>query len=192
MNLLTVEPISGRIASRTSWPTPAIDASALKLALFGFVFAFQLGHLSEHILVKLTGTPFFGAAANSEEAHLIFNGLVAVYSLVLVWAFPRNPWVYPLALLSVFHGIEHVYIYELYMRIGITNGPGLLGLGGAIGVVPLDRLDLHNTYNGFEMTLIALGLWHEIDGALDDSAGDLIPGDPSRIQTEKGGSMRCG
>lgn len=69
----------------------------------------------------------------------------------------------------MFHGIEHVYIYEIYLRTGVTNGPGLLGLGGALGLIPLDRLDLHNTYNGFEMILIALGFTHEIDGALDDS-----------------------
>ena len=134
------------------------------------MFAFQLGHLAEHILVKLTRAPFFGAAANSEEAHLIFNGLIAIYALVLVWAFPRNPWVYPLALLSVFHGIEHVYIYELYLRTGITNGPGLLGLGGAVGLIPLDRLDLHNVYNGFEMILMVLGFWSETENLLTETA----------------------
>lgn len=127
------------------------------------MFAFQVGHLAEHILVKLTRAPLLGPAANSEEAHLIFNGLVAIVALALVWSFSRNPWVYPLALLSVFHGIEHVYIYELYLRTGITNGPGLLGLGGALGVIPLDRLDLHNAYNGFELILLTLGFWQEAD-----------------------------
>lgn len=143
-----------------------LDRSALRFALFGSVLAAQVGHLIEHILVRLTGAPFFGPAADSEELHLAFNGLVAVIALVLLWTFPRNPWVYPLALLSVFHGIEHVYIYELYLRTGFTNGPGLLGLGGAIGLVPLDRLDLHNVYNGLEVILISLGFWEEMEGNL--------------------------
>jgi hypothetical protein len=140
---------------------PSIDRAALKVALFGFVLASQLGHLGEHILLKLTGLPFLGSVADTEETHLIFNGLVAVFAVGLVRAFPHNPWVYPLVLLSVFHGIEHVYIYEQYLRIGTSDGPGLLGIGGAIGLIPVARLELHNIYNGFELILIVLGFRYE-------------------------------
>jgi hypothetical protein len=147
-----------------------LGIASLKLALFGFVFASQLAHLAEHILIKLTGAAVLGSAANSEETHLFFNGFVAVWAMALVWAFPRNPWVYPLALLSIFHGIEHAYIFEQYLRTGVTHGPGLLGLGGAIGWIPLNRLDLHNVYNGFEMILMVLGLWNETEALLAERA----------------------
>jgi len=93
----------------------------------------------------------------------MFNSLIAVLSFALVAVFPRNPWVYPLAVLSAFHGIEHVYIFEQFMRTGLTNGPGLLGRGGAIGLIPVERLDLHNIYNGVEVILLQLGLWYEVE-----------------------------
>lgn len=52
------------------------------------------------------------------------------------------------------------------MRAGVTNGPGLLGRGGLVGLSPLERLDLHNVYNGLEVILIQLGLWHEVEKSL--------------------------
>jgi hypothetical protein len=125
------------------------------------VFLAQLGHLIEHISVAIQGKGLLGAQFDSEASHLVFNGAIAVLSVVLVLVYPRNPWVYPLVVLSIFHGIEHVYIYDQYLRTGVTNGPGLLGRGGAIGLIPLDRLDLHNVYNGLEMILMTLGFWHE-------------------------------
>lgn len=129
--------------------------------LFGWVFAAQVGHLIEHIAKQVSGSGLLGPSFDSELSHLIFNGAIASVSVVLVAVYPRNPWVYPLCLLALFHGIEHVYIFDQFMKTGVTNGPGLLGLGGAIGVIPIDRLDLHNVYNGFEMILIMLGLWSE-------------------------------
>ena len=47
-----------------------------------------------------------------------------------------------------------------YLSTGTVNGPGLFGVGGAFGVTPLPRLELHNIYNGVEMILIVLGFWH--------------------------------
>ena len=135
--------------------------------LFALVFGAQLGHLVEHIAKAIGGEGLLGAAADTEFTHLAFNGTIALLSVVLVLVYPRNPWTYPLLLISMFHGIEHVYIYEQYLRTGLSNGPGLLGLGGAIGLIPLDRLDLHNTYNGVEMVLMVLGIRHETEVFLD-------------------------
>ena len=135
--------------------------------LFAWVFLAQLGHLIEHISVAIQGKPLLGPQFDSELSHLLFNGLIAIISLVLVMVYPRNPWVYPLAVLSILHGIEHVYIFEQFLRTGVTNGPGLFGVGGAIGVIPLERLDLHNVYNGGEMILIVLGLQDEIWSHID-------------------------
>jgi hypothetical protein len=130
---------------------------------FAWIFLAQLGHLIEHISVAIKGSGLFGPSADTELTHLLFNGAIAVLAVVLMLVYTRNPWVYPLVGLTVFHLAEHVYIYQLYLQTGVPNGPGLLGLGGVIGVIPLDRLDLHNAYNGLEMVLIALGLWYEIE-----------------------------
>lgn len=135
----------------------------LSLGLFAYVFLAQLGHLVEHISVAIQGRGLLGPQFDSEISHLMFNSLIAVLSFALVAVFPRNPWVYPLAVLSAFHGIEHVYIFEQFMRTGLTNGPGLLGRGGAIGLIPVERLDLHNIYNGVEVILLQLGLWYEVE-----------------------------
>ena len=135
--------------------------------LFAWVFLAQFGHLIEHIAKALTGAGLLGSSFDSEVSHLLFNGAVAVLSAALVVIYPRNPWVYPLVALSILHAIEHVYIFEQFVRTGLTNGPGLLGQGGAIGLVPLERLDLHNVYNGFEMILMTLGLVTETESALE-------------------------
>src|SRR6266571_3873810 len=137
--------------------------------LFAWVFLAQLGHLIEHISVRLQGRGLLGASFDSELSHLLFNGFIAIVSLVLVLVYPRNPWVYPLALLTFFHGIEHVYIFDQYLRTGQANGPGLLGRGGAIGIIPLDRIDLHNIYNGVEVILMVLGLQHEFASEVDEA-----------------------
>lgn len=135
--------------------------------LFGWVFLSQLAHLIEHIAKQLSGSGLLGPSFDSEFSHLVFNGIIAIASLLLVAVYPRNPWVYPLALLAGFHGIEHVYIFEQFTRTGLSDGPGLLGRGGAIGLIPIERLDLHNVYNGMELILIALGLQGEIWSHLD-------------------------
>jgi len=146
------------------------DARAIvrALLLFGFVVALQIGHLIEHIAVALSGHGLIGLAADSELSHLLFNGLIAILSILLIRVYPTNPWVYPLALLSVFHAFEHIYIFAQYVRTGTVNGPGLLGIGGAIGIVPLARLDLHNVYNGLEVILMVLGIGWELDACMTD------------------------
>lgn len=139
--------------------------------LFAWIFLAQLGHLIEHIAQRVIGSGLLGPSFDSELSHLLFNIAIAVVSIVLVAAYPRNPWVYPLVVLSIFHGIEHVYIYVEFLGTGVSNGPGLLGLGGAIGVIPLDRLDLHNVYNGFEMILMVLGFGYETEDWLSPVGG---------------------
>jgi hypothetical protein len=131
--------------------------------LFAWVFLAQLGHLVEHIAKQLTGSGLVGSQFDSEISHLVFNSTIAVLAIVLVLVYQGNPWVYPLVVLSIFHAIEHFYIFSEFLKTGLSNGPGLFGLGGVIGVIPLDRLDLHNVYNGVEMILMALGFWYETE-----------------------------
>jgi hypothetical protein len=148
---------------RQSSQRTELDLRLLVRALlsFGFVFTLQIGHVFEHIAKTLTGQGLLGAQADSEVSHLFFNSLILVLSLRLVYVYPRNFWVYPLAVVCAFHAVEHVYIFEQYLRTGEVNGPGLLGQGGAFGLFPIERLDLHNIYNGVELILMALGFQHE-------------------------------
>lgn len=125
------------------------------------MFGLQVGHLIEHIAKAVSGQGLLGLAADNELSHLLFNSLIAVLSVCLIRVYPMNPWVYPLALLCVFHALEHVYIFQQYVRTGTVNGPGLLGIGGAFGIIPLERLDLHNAYNGLEVILMTLGFTYE-------------------------------
>ena len=138
--------------------------------LFAWVFLAQLGHLIEHISVAIQGRGLLGPMFDSELSHLLFNGLIALVAILLVAVYPRNPWVYPLCALCVFHALEHMFIFAQFLRTGLSNGPGLLGLGGAIGIVPLERLDLHNVYNGLETVLMVLGFRWQLDLMLE--AGD--------------------
>jgi hypothetical protein len=137
------------------------------LWLFAWVFGAQFGHLIEHIAKAVTGAGLLGPSFDTELSHLLFNGAIAILTVVLVAAYPQNPWVYPLAATSILHGIEHVYIFDQFLQVGTSNGPGLLGIGGAVGVIPLARLDLHNVYNGLEMILIVLGFEDEAAPALE-------------------------
>src|ERR1700737_3111105 len=92
--------------------------------LFAWVFLAQLGHLIEHISVAIQGRGLLGSQFDSELSHLLFNGAIAMLSVALVLVYPRNPWVYPLLVLSIFHGIEHAYIYGRFLETGLTDGPG--------------------------------------------------------------------
>jgi len=140
-----------------------------RLWLFGFVFAAQLGHLGEHISVAILGHGLLGQAFDSELSHFLFNGVIAILSIVLIAIYPRNPWVYPLCVISLFHEAEHVYIFSQYLQYGASGGPGLLGDGGLWGIIPISRWQLHNIYNGFEVILLMLGFIYETDTVLAKS-----------------------
>lgn len=136
------------------------------LWLFASVYLLQLGHLSEHISMAIQGHGLLGPEFNTELSHFLFNGLIFLLATVMFFVFPRNPWLYPLVVVCGFHELEHCYIFSNYLRTGIVGAPGLLGSGGAIGVLPIARTQLHNIYNGTEVILLTLGLTYQTDLAL--------------------------
>lgn len=144
-----------------------VAAPAGGMWLFAAVFSAQFGHLLEHIAKTVTGAGLLGMSFDSELSHLTFNGAIALLSLLLVVAYSGNPWVYPLMLISLLHGAEHIYIFNQYIGTGLSDGPGLFGAGGAIGAFPLARIDLHNIYNGTEVVLLTMGLSHELNTRLE-------------------------
>lgn len=140
-----------------------------EVGLFWYVVGAQLGHLVEHITKTITGSALLGPAFDNEISHLGFNLLIAVLAVALVRTHRGNPWVYPLLAIALLHGLEHGYIFAKHMQTGVVNGPGLFGLGGVIGIVPLARTDLHNTYNGLEMILMVLGLRFQLGSTPDEA-----------------------
>jgi len=137
------------------------------LALFGVVFWLQLGHLIEHLSLAFRGVAFLGPEADSPLSHFAFNTVIAVLALLLLRAYRANPWVYPLVIVTTLHELEDGYNYvQFVMTTGLLNGAalldanGVLGLGGALGVLPIAPVDLHNLYNGLEWILPTLGFWY--------------------------------
>jgi hypothetical protein len=182
-------------AGATGKPHPArVRAAALSVIatfrrgplggawIFGVVMLAQIGHLIEHIAVKVQGSGLLGTTFDNELSHLLFNGVIALWAVVLVVTYPRNPWVYPLVVLSLVHGVEHIYIFAEFVRLGVSNGPGVLARGGVVGIIPLVREDLHNVYNGLEAILMVLGFSHEVHATfLEDGA--LPASSPTRRET---------
>jgi hypothetical protein len=166
----------------TAMTTPERVGQVLRrLGLFAFVLWLQVGHMIEHLSLALRGVPLLGAEADSQLFHFLFNSAIAVVACVLLFRHPRNPWVYVLAIVALLHESEDLYVYAHYvLASGALNGPitegetGLLGIGGAIGVIPITQLDLHNIYNGSEWILVTLGFWYELEslelGAPEDEA----------------------
>lgn len=63
-----------------------------------------------------------------------------------------------------------VAIYERLLRTGLTGGPGMLGRRGAIGLISVQRVDLHNVYNGFEVILLTLDFMYETDARFETAS----------------------
>jgi hypothetical protein len=135
---------------------------SVKHALFAAVLAAQAGHLGEHIIKSILGYGLV-AAGDNEYSHLIFNSAIAVFSLTLLALLPKNVWMWPLAAVSVWHGIEHLYTFELFLRDGISGHAGLLGHDALLGIVPLSSFAMHNAYNGLEVIFLFLGFEDELE-----------------------------
>lgn len=81
---------------------------------------------------------------------------------LLLVSFRRNPWLWALLPIALWHAAEHVAIINYYLHTGIEGSPGLWAHGGAInGGLPLIRPDLHFIYNLIEETLILVGFWYQ-------------------------------
>lgn len=176
LGVLQIQRMLARNSTRLGGARPAGMKGLPLYWAFAVALLAQLGHLIEHISAAIQGRGLFGPQLDSEVSHLVFNSAIAVFSVALAAMYRRNPWVYPLVVIALFHGVEHVYIYDQFTKTGVSDGPGLLGIGGLIGVVPLDRLDLHNVYNGFEMILMVLGFWNEAEVSLLTAEQGMNPG----------------
>jgi hypothetical protein len=120
-----------------------------------------------------------------ESVHFVWNTFVVIGVVLLLRQFPRNPWLLPTLVFSVWHEIEHLYIMSAYLRTGVVGTPGLLGHGGAIGGgLPLPRPDLHFYYNLIEtIPLIAAFVW-QLKHSYDEWLAIAFPHASSELLTD--------
>ena len=153
------------------------------LAFFFILVVTQGAHVLEHVaqmvqihLLGLSGPQARGILGmlDIEWVHFIWNGWVLLCAVVLVFLFPRNPWLWALLVISVWHEVEHVYIMSVYLQTGHIGAPGLLARGGAIGGgLPLSRPDLHFGYNVLEELVLIIAYLYQIQRL--PMAAEIIP-----------------
>lgn len=154
--------------------TKAIYRQYRWLAFFFVLLIVQSVHFTEHIaqviqihLLGLSGTQAHGIIGmlDLEWVHFAFDALwmpICVYTLLFIYR-KSNPWLWVLAVIVIWHAIEHIAIMSFYLRTGIVGSPGLLAHGGAIaGGLPLIRADLHFLYNLVEESLILIAYMYQL------------------------------
>jgi hypothetical protein len=142
------------------------------LAFFFILVVTQGAHVLEHVaqmvqihLLGLSGLQARGifGMLDIEWVHFIWNSWVLLCAVLLVFLYPKNPWLWVLLVISVWHEIEHVYIMSVFLSTGHIGAPGLLARGGAIGGgLPLSRPDLHFFYNLLEELVLIIAYLSQI------------------------------
>jgi len=142
------------------------------LAFFFILVVTQGAHVLEHVaqmvqihLLGLSGIQAGGILGmlNIEWVHFTWNSWVLICAVLLVFLFPKNPWLWVLLVISVWHEIEHLSIMSVFLRTGHPGAPGLLARGGAIGGgLPLSRPDLHFFYNLLEELVLIIAYLYQI------------------------------
>jgi len=142
------------------------------LAFFFILVVTQGAHVLEHVaqMVQIHLLGFSGLQARGiigmldiEWVHFIWNSWVLLCAVLLVFLFRKNPWLWVLLVISVWHEMEHAYIMSVFLRTSHIGAPGLLARGGAIGGgLPLSRPDLHFFYNFLEEIVLIIAYLYQI------------------------------
>src|SRR6266852_8278244 len=142
------------------------------LAFFFILVVTQGAHVLEHVaqmvqihLLGLSGLQARGifGMLDIEWVHFIWNSWVLLCAVLLVFLFRKNPWLWVLLVIAVWHEIEHVSIMSVFLRTGHVGAPGLLARGGAIGGgLPLSRPDLHVCYNLLEELVLIIAYLYQV------------------------------
>src|SRR5256886_12050855 len=152
--------------------TVSIQRQYSWLAIFFILVVTQGAHVLEHVaqmvqihLLGLSGLQARGifGMLDIEWVHFIWNSWVLLCAVLLVFLFRKNPWLWVLLVISVWHEMEHVYIMSVFLHTGHIGAPGLLARGGAIGGgLPLSRPDLHFFYNFLEEIVLIIAYLYQI------------------------------
>ncbi len=113
------------------------------LAFFFILVVTQGAHVLEHVaqmaqihLLGLSGLQARGILGmlDLEWVHFIWNAWVLPCAVLLVVLFRKNPWLWVLLVIAVWHEIEHVSIMSVFLHTGHVGAPGLLARGGPSAV----------------------------------------------------------
>lgn len=144
------------------------------LAFFELLVILQLAHLAEHVsqMVELHALAWPLPLARGiigefdiEPVHFWWNTTILFGATLLLFRYRRNGWLWSSWLFSIWHEIEHAYIYfHWYLGEGISGHPGILGAGGLVDqahvaipyLTTMGRADLHFWYNLFEIELFVI------------------------------------
>lgn len=181
--LLTSSVLKWQADKRRYGPT-AMGVSAL-VVLQGF-------HAVEHIIQwlqfhalnwNLRASTGLLSPANAEWVHFVWNWMVVLIVILLVWGGMQNRWAWLLLIWGLAHALEHTYMFVRYLevlaelhRLGVTTitAQGLAGVLGRDGWLALGsvtrgtfvshlpglttatRLDVHFWWNMGETTWLIL------------------------------------
>lgn len=144
------------------------------LALFETLVILQLAHFAEHVsqVIELHWLNWAPPLARGiigeldiEPVHFWWNTAILFGATFLLFRYRRNKWLWASWLFSIWHEVEHVYLYFIwYLPKGISGHPGIFGAGGVIDaanislpiLTELGRADLHFWYNLFEIGLFVI------------------------------------
>jgi len=155
----------------------------------GFMMAVvQAIHYSEHcieiIQYHVFGNPLAESVAiftkfNVEWVHFGGDSFLTIGTLLLLWKFPRNPWLYIALPFQLAHQVEHNFLWFTYQFLGAAPGmPGVLGKGGlagANGLLGLPRVDLHWFYNTLYTIPFVIALIWQCKQTYDQALVEAFP-----------------
>ena len=152
------------------------------LAVFYVLTVTQCGHFAEHFVqmlqVRALGLPADQAHGvvgifDNEWVHFGWNGAVSLVVLALLAHYSNNLILWITAVISTWHGVEHVVIMWTYLYYGIRGAPGLLAAGGVLaGGLPISTTELHFYYNLLETVPLVAAFLLECARAYEQRARD--------------------
>ncbi len=144
------------------------------LAFFELLVILQIGHFAEHVsqVIELHWLEWSPVLAHGifgdldiEPVHWWWNTSILFSATLLLLKFRRNRWLWASWIFSIWHELEHLYIYFWwFLPQGVSGHPGILGAGGLLDqaniflpyLTTLSRADLHFWYNLFEIGLFVI------------------------------------
>jgi Cyclic nucleotide-binding domain len=162
------------------------------LALF-FAMAFvQVIHYAEHCIQLVQYHVFddplresiaLFSSLNLEYVHFLGDTFLTIGTLLLLWKFPRNPWIWVAFPFQIIHQFEHNFLWFVYQFLDAPPGtPGVLAKNGVLhdGIFGLVRLDLHWIYNTLYTIPFVLALIWQLKRTYDESLDEAFPDAPKQ------------
>lgn len=147
----------------------------------------QIGHLGEHtvqiiqLIVNngdLTKSHGVFGQLDFEDFHFGWDSAVWLGSMLLIYKFPHNKWLWISFAFASLHEVEHMFLFAVakldepyYLHGGLT---GIMGKGGLIGS-PLPRPYLHFSYNFLVVISVLVAFWDQTKQAFEVHLAKALP-----------------